>query len=220
MNTINELHHLDKPREKLLKNGLNSLKNYELMAILIGTGVQGKDVIKLSKELIALLDTQFDTLSLEKLLNIHGLGRAKASQILSAIELSKRYLKQKKNTKISSSNDVYDELKPYYNKQQEYFLALYLDGANHLLDTKVISIGTLNQSLVHPREVFAYAVEKRCASIIVAHNHPSGILKPSSEDISITQRLKESGKILGIELLDHIIFTREGFVSLKEEGVL
>lgn len=220
MKTINELHHLDKPREKLLKNGLNSLKNYELMAILIGTGVQGKDVIKLSKELIALLDTQFDTLSLEKLLNIHGLGRAKASQILSAIELSKRYLKQKKNTKISSSNDVYDELKPYYNKQQEYFLALYLDGANHLLDTKVISIGTLNQSLVHPREVFAYAVEKRCASIIVAHNHPSGILKPSSEDISITQRLKESGKILGIELLDHIIFTREGFVSLKEEGVL
>lgn len=220
MKTINELHHLDKPREKLLKNGLNSLKNYELMAILIGTGVQGKDVIKLSKELIALLDTQFDTLSLEKLLNIHGLGRAKASQILSAIELSKRYLKQKKNTKISSSNDVYDELKPYYNKQQEYFLSLYLDGANHLLDTKVISIGTLNQSLVHPREVFAYGVEKRCASIIVAHNHPSGILKPSSEDISITQRLKESGKILGIELLDHIIFTAEGFVSLKEEGVL
>jgi DNA repair protein RadC len=190
------------------------------MAVLIGTGVQGKDVIKLSKELIALLDTQFDTLSLEKLLNIHGLGRAKASQILSAIELSKRYLKQKKSTKISSSNDVYDELKPYYNKQQEYFLALYLDGANHLLDTKVISIGTLNQSLVHPREVFAYAVEKRCASIIVAHNHPSGILKPSSEDISVTQRLNESGKILGIELLDHLIFTAEGFVSLKEEDVL
>lgn len=115
---------------------------------------------------------------------------------------------------------MYDELKPYYNKQQEYFLSLYLDGANHLVDTKVISIGTLNQSLVHPREVFAYAVEKRCASIIVAHNHPSGILKPSSEDLSITQRLKESGIILGIELLDHLIFTRDGFVSLKEEGVL
>jgi len=220
MKTINELHHLDKPREKLQKNGLDCLKDYELMAVLIGTGVQGKDVIKLSKEIISLLDTHFETLNLEKLLQIHGLGSAKASQILSAIELSKRYLKQKKSTKISSSNDVYDELKPYYNKQQEYFLALYLDGANHLLDTKVISIGTLNQSLVHPREVFAYAVEKRCASIIVAHNHPSGILKPSSEDLSVTQRLKESGKILGIELLDHIIFTRDGFVSLNEEGML
>ncbi|MFA7084386.1 MAG: DNA repair protein RadC [Arcobacteraceae bacterium] len=220
MKTINELHTIDKPREKLLKNGIDCLKNYELMAIVLGTGVQGKDVTQLSKEIITLLDKEFETLSLEKLLQIHGLGKAKASQILSAIELSKRYLKLKKSVKISSSQDVYNELKPYYKKQQEYFLTLYLDGANYLLETKIITIGTLNQSLVHPREVFAYAVEKRCASIIVAHNHPSGILKPSSEDINVTQRLKESGKILGIELLDHIIFTQEGFLSLKEEGVL
>ncbi len=99
-------------------------------------------------------------------------------------------------------------------------MALYLDGANNLLETKVITIGTLNQSLVHPREVFSYAIEKRCASIIVAHNHPSAILKPSSEDIEVTKRLKESGKILGIELLDHVIFTKDDFVSLKEDGVL
>jgi DNA repair protein RadC len=220
MKTIHELHNIDKPREKLLKNGLDCLKDYELMAILLGTGIQGKDVIKLSKELIILLNSEFETLNIEKLLHIRGLGPAKASQILSAIELSKRYLIQKKSTKISNSNDVYYELKSYYHKQQEYFLALYLDGANHLMDIKVISIGTLNQSLVHPREVFAYAVEKRCASIIVAHNHPSGILKPSNEDLSVTQRLKESAKILGIEMLDHVIFTAEGFVSLKEEGVL
>ena len=220
MKTINDLHKLDKPREKLLKNGLNSLKEYELLAILLGTGVQGKDVMQLSKEIIALLNKEFDTLTLDKLLKIHGLGSAKASQILSAIELSKRYLTKKQTPKISNAQDVYEELKPYYKKQQEYFLTLYLDGANHLLQTKIITIGTLNQSLVHPREVFANAVEKRCASIIVAHNHPSGILKPSSEDITVTQRLKESGKILGIELLDHIIFTQEGFISLKEEGVL
>ena len=91
---------------------------------------------------------------------------------------------------------------------------------NHLIDRKVITIGILNQSLVHPREVYAYAVEKRCASIIVAHNHPSGILKPSNEDINITNRLKESAKILGIELLDHLIFTKEGFYSFQEEGIL
>jgi DNA repair protein RadC len=99
-------------------------------------------------------------------------------------------------------------------------LALYLDGANHLIQTKVITIGILNQSLVHPREVFSYAIEKRCASIIVSHNHPSGILEASNEDINVTKRLKESGKILGIELLDHLIITSDGYLSLKEEGVL
>jgi DNA repair protein RadC len=112
------------------------------------------------------------------------------------------------------------ELKEYHNKQQEYFLALYLDGANHLIQTKIITIGILNQSLVHPREVFSYAIEKRCASIIVAHNHPSGILEASNEDINVTKRLKESGRILGIELLDHLIITSDGYLSLKEEGVL
>ena len=112
------------------------------------------------------------------------------------------------------------ELKEYHNKQQEYFLALYLDGANHLIQTKIITIGILNQSLVHPREVFSYAIEKRCASIIVAHNHPSGILEASTEDINVTKRLKESGKILGIELLDHLIITNNGYLSLKEEGIL
>ena len=220
MKTIKNLHDIDKPREKLLKKGESSLKDYELMSILLGTGIKGKDVISLSKELIKLIDNSIDTLSLEKLLGIHGLGKAKACQIVSAIELSKRFLVKNNTIKITSSKQVYEELKKYYNKQQEYFLSLYLDGANHLIDTKVITIGTLNQSLVHPREVFSYAIEKRCASIIVAHNHPSGILKPSSEDIKITQRLEESGKLLGIELLDHVIFTKEGFYSFQEEGVL
>jgi len=217
---IKKLEAIDKPREKLEKQGLSALKNYELMAIILGSGVKGKDVISLAKELVKLLEKEFDNISLEKLLKIHGLGKAKACQIISAIELSRRYLIQNQNIKITSSQDVYQELKQYKNKQQEYFLCLYLDGANNLLETKVITIGTLNQSLVHPREVFSYAIEKRCASIIVAHNHPSAILKPSSEDIEVTQRLKESGRILGIELLDHVIFTKDDFISLKEEGVL
>jgi len=220
MNTIKKLESIDKPREKLQKQGLSALKDYELMAILLGSGVKGKDVISLSKELIKIFEKEFENLDLKKLLNVHGLGTAKACQIVSAIELSQRYLIQNQNTKITSSQDVYLELKPYKNKQQEYFLCLYLDGANNLLETKVITIGILNQSLVHPREVFSYAIEKRCASIIVAHNHPSGILSPSSEDINITKRLKESGKILGIELLDHVIFTKDGFYSFQEECIL
>ena len=220
MKTISQLEKIDKPRERLLKYGLSALKNYELIAILLGTGIQGKDVMKLSREIESLLNKDFETIDLEKLLKVHGLGNAKASQIISAVELCRRYLIKNQNTKITSPNDIYEELKSFKNKQQEYFLALYLDGANHLIDRKVITIGILNQSLVHPREVFSYAIEHRCASIIVAHNHPSGTLEASHEDINVTKRLKESGKILGIELLDHVIFTKDGFVSLKEEGVL
>ena len=217
MKKINELHNHDKPREKLLKKGPSSLKDYELLAILLGSGVKGKDIICLSKEIIKLFEKDFSALDIEKLLQVHGLGAAKASQILASIELSKRYL-IKQNKKITSAQDVYNELLKYHDKKQEYFLTLYLDGANHIHETRVITIGTLNQSLVHPREVFAPAIEYRCASIIIAHNHPSGILKPSPEDITVTNRLKESSKILGIELLDHIIFTKNGYISLRDDG--
>lgn len=220
MKTINQLEKIDKPRERLAKYGLSALKNHELIAILLGSGIKGKDVVSLSREIEKFFNSSFETMDLKTLINIHGLGQVKASQIICAIELSKRYLIDTQTYKISNSKDVYQELQSYKNKQQEYFIALYLDGANHLIDTKVITIGTLNQSLVHPREVFSYAIEKRCASIIVAHNHPSGILKPSSEDINVTQRLQESAKILGIELLDHMIFTKEGFYSFQEEGLL
>ena len=219
MKSITQLENIDKPREKLIKKGVKALKNYELLAVLLGSGVKGKDVISLSSEIIKLFEEDFENTNLEKLLNIHGLGISKASQILSSIELSRRYL-IKQSKKITSAKDVYDELREYHNKQQEYFLCLYLDGANHLIQTKVITIGILNQSLVHPREVFSYAIEKRCASIIVAHNHPSGVLEASNEDINVTKRLKESSKILGIELLDHIIIANDGFISLKEDGIL
>ena len=114
---------------------------------------------------------------------------------------------------------MYDELKDYQDKQQEYFLTIYLDGANHICETRVITIGTLNRSLVHPREVFAPAIESRCASIIVAHNHPSGICEPSDEDLQITNRLKDSGKLLGIEVLDHVILSKNGFLSMRDEGI-
>ncbi len=216
---ISQMDNLDKPREKLLAKGAAFLKDYELVAVLLGSGIKGKDVIKLSREITKLFESDFNALTLEKLMAIHGLGSVKASAIISAIELSKRYL-IKTNRKITSSSDVYGELKEYHNKKQEYFLAIYLDGANHICFTSVITIGILNQSLVHPREVFAPAIEHRCASIIVAHNHPSGQLEPSRADIVITDRLKESGKLLGIELLDHLIFTRDGYYSFNEEGLL
>jgi len=219
MNTISELYIEDKPREKLMRKGPNALKDFELMAILLGSGTRGKDVLKLSKEIIALFERDFESVNFKVLSNIHGIGKAKAAQILAAVELSKRYL-IKQNKKITSAEDVYHELKEYTDKKQEYFLALTLDGASHLIEKRIISIGTLNQSLVHPREVFADAISDRAAGIIIAHNHPSGQLEASHEDKMVTKRLKEVGKIMGIELLDHVILTKEGYLSLREEGLL
>ena len=219
MKTINELYKHDRPREKLLAKGAGALKEYELLAILLGSGTQGKDVIKLSKEIIKLLDDDFESLTLNRLLEIHGLGRAKAMQILSAIELSRRYL-IKQNIKITSAEDVHRELQEYALKKQEHFLVITLDGASHIIEKRIISIGTLNQSLVHPREVFADAVSDRAAGIIIAHNHPSGQLEPSIEDKRVTKRLKEVGTIMGIELLDHVILSRDGYLSLREEGLV
>ena len=219
MTSLRDLHKDDKPREKLLNKGVQALKNEELLAILLGSGVQGKDVRKLAKEIVAIMDSDFDKLSLEKLCDIHGLGLAKASQILASIELSKRYL-IRSNKRISSAQDVYDELKPFSTKSQEHFLTITLDGASHIINTRTVFIGTLNQSLVHPREVFADAIADRAAGIIIAHNHPSGTLEASRADMEVTRRLKEVSKLVGIELLDHVILSKHGFYSFSDEGLL
>ena len=219
MKKLNELYAGDRPREKLLKKGPASLRDYELMAVMLGSGVPGKDVLKLSKEIVSRFESAFDTLDLNALVSIHGMGEAKAAQILASVELCRRHLLHR-NVKIASAADVSDLLREYAAKKQEYFIVLTLDGASHLIEQRVVSIGTLNQSLVHPREVFADAVTDRAAGVIVAHNHPGGQLSPSREDIGVTQRLKEAGKLLGIELLDHVILTRDGFLSLREEGMV
>jgi DNA repair protein RadC len=219
MKTINELYKQDRPREKLLAKGAAALKEYELLAVLLGSGTQGKDVIRLSREIIKLLDDDFESLTLGRLVEIHGLGNAKAMQLLAAIELSRRYL-IKQNVRISSAEDVHRELKEYADKRQEYLLSITLDGASHIIEKRVVSIGTLNQSLVHPREVFADAVSDRAAGIIIAHNHPSGQLEPSIEDRRVTKRLKEVGTIMGIELLDHVILSKNGYLSLRDEGLV
>ena len=124
------------------------------------------------------------------------------------------------NTKINNAGDVYKEIEEFRDKQQEHFIALYLDGANCIIESRVITIGILNQSLVHPREVFHNAIKVNAASIIVAHNHPSGVLKPSREDLAVTKRLKESGKLLGIEVLDHVIISVSGYLSFKDEDLI
>ena len=218
MKKLNKLENIDKPREKILKQGVLNLKDYELLAIILGSGTKYKDVLKLSREIIKEFDKKFDDITLKDLLNINGLGIAKATKIIASIELSKRYI-LKKTRKIIKAKDIYDELQIYKNKKQEYFITITLDGANNIIEKRVVSIGIVNQTLVHPREVFADALIDRASSIIIAHNHPSGILEASIEYIKITKKLEESSKILGINLIDHIIISNNGYLSMKEENI-
>ncbi|ADV46152.1 RadC family protein [Nitratifractor salsuginis] len=219
MTSIQEMYHRDRPREKMAARGAGALKNEELLAVLLGSGIPGKDVRKLAREIAAVMEQEFDRLDLERLTQIHGLGPAKASQILAAIELSRRFLLSSRR-QIHSAAEVYELLEPFANKSREHFLSVTLDGASRVIEVRTVFIGTLNQSLVHPREVFADAIADRAAGIIVAHNHPSGTLTPSRPDIAITDRLKEVGRLVGIDLLDHVILTKEGYFSFADEGML
>lgn len=205
----------DRPREKLKRKGAQALSDFELLQAIIGSGNQQADVTQIAKDLKRLIEKYGANVAYEQLEQITGLGAAKITEILATFELSKRYLiDDSERPMINSPEKAVEQLADIRNKKQEYFVCLALDGANRLITKRTITIGTLTSSLVHPREVFADAISDRAASIIVAHNHPSGNVNPSAEDQKITDRLRETGKIIGIDLLDHIIVTKEKFLSL------
>ena len=220
MKRLKDIYIEDRPREKLLKRGIVSLKNEELLALILGSGSKNKDVMKLSKEIVNILQKRREEISIEDLVSIDGMGVAKASQILASIELTKRLLYKKRSIAITSAKQVYQQLQEFIYKKQEHFIVLTLDGASYIINKSIVFIGSLNQSLVHPREVFAQAISDRAASIIISHNHPSGQLSPSIADLEVTKRLKKVGEIMGIELLDHVIISHNGYFSLQEEGLM
>ncbi len=220
MKKIEELHPYDKPREKLRAKGADALKNEELIAVILGSGIKGKDIRRLSKEIARYIADDPESVTLDALMGIRGLGQAKASQIVAALSLGKRLFERVHTPQIRSADDAFAMLRDYAYKRQEHFVSLTLDGASRPIEIRTVHIGTLNQSLVHPREVFADAIADRAAGVIVAHNHPSGTLAPSRADIRITERLKQTAEIIGIELLDHLILSAEGYYSFAEEGVL
>ncbi|HNW81803.1 MAG TPA: DNA repair protein RadC [bacterium] len=219
MKQVHELFSDDRPREKLLIKGPGSLKNRELIAAILGSGQKGFPVMDISRSIELLLEKDgLDAVSIEKLTSVEGIGIAKACQITASFELAKRFYTEPEKVRISASKDIAILLDEYSGRHQEHFITITLDGANNVINVRVIFIGTLNRSLVHPREVFAPAFADRAASVIVAHNHPSGIVEPSIEDINITQRLVEAGKILGIEVLDHVILTKKSYYSFQGNG--
>jgi len=219
MKKIKNIPEFDRPREKMEKKGAKALSDLELLAVLLGSGIQGKDVFEVARDILKLAQGDFDNINLEKLRDIEGVGLAKACQIMAAIEFSKRFL-VKEGIKVKNIDDVAKLVEELRAKKQEYFLSLTLDGASYLIQKRIVFIGTLNHSIVHPREVFADAISDRAAGIIFVHNHPSGNIDPSKEDIAITNRLLEVGKMVGIEVIDHVIISKDGCFSFQAEGML
>lgn len=213
---LKEVPSVDRPREKLEKYGVNKLNDNELMAILIRTGIKGKNVVELSKQILKqITKVGIEDLAINDLVRIKGLGKIKAGQILASIELGRRLLKDKKSKLVLSPQDVWHEMKDLRDSKKEHFVIFYLDTQNQITKREIISIGTLNESLIHPREVFEPAIRHTAAQVVVAHNHPSGNLEPSPDDIAVTKRLTEAGNLLGIEVLDHVIVTAGEFKSIK-----
>lgn len=203
-----------RPREKLQARGAEALSDYELLMAIIGSGTQYADVTKLAREVQKLLKEKGSELAYEDLLSVKSLGPAKATNIMAGFELWRRQFEVSDRPIIDSPEKAVEQLSDIRDKKQEYFVCLALDGANRLIAKRIITIGTLTSSLVHPREVFADAITDRAASIIVAHNHPSGTLTASSADSEVTQRLEEAGAVLGIKLVDHLIVSSSGHLSI------
>ncbi|MDB5182795.1 MAG: hypothetical protein JWO47_579 [Candidatus Saccharibacteria bacterium] len=210
---ISELELIDRPREKLAAKGVKNLSDFELLQLIIGSGVFGADVTVIAKEIKKLLDKYGYLVTLDQLKDIKGVSLASASKILATFELSQRYTVQD-GVQVKSVEDVLPLLSYIRDKKQEYFVCITLDGANRVIATRTITIGTLTNSLVHPREVFADAITDRAASIIIAHNHPGGSLNPSDADDDVTISIKSAGSILGIQLLDHLIITKLDYKSI------
>lgn len=219
MKRIKDLTQFERPREKLKEKGVQALSDMELVAVILGSGNKGQDVMTLSSKVAKLLSENNGKIDLNTLSTIEGIGLAKASQILAGFELARRYLVQD-SVKIAKPQDVLPLLADIIAKQQEHFVCISLNGANEVIEKRIVTVGLLNKTQVHPREVFADVITDRAAAVIFAHNHPSGELRPSNEDLALQKQLHEAGKILGIKILDHLIVSKKGYVSFQEQGLI
>ncbi|MBM3861572.1 MAG: DNA repair protein RadC [Verrucomicrobia bacterium] len=217
--TIDQIPQHDRPREKLLAKGAAALKDHELLAILLAKGTTKIDVMTVAENLRRVVDEKGLALTVEDIQHLEGMGQIKAMTIVAAIEFARRRIKPE-GTKITTPADVLPLIRHYADRKQEHFLCATVNGANEVINIRVISIGPIDRTQVHPREVFADAVADRASGIIVAHNHPAGPLEPSPADTEVTRQLKAAGQIVGIELLDHIIFNRKSYLSFLEDGLL
>ncbi|MEX2415655.1 MAG: DNA repair protein RadC [Paenibacillaceae bacterium] len=222
---LREIPNEDRPRERLLQFGAHALSNAELLAILLRTGTVAESAVKLATKLLANAGglRNLVGMTIEQFTTIRGIGEAKAIQLQASIEIGRRLASARKNSAyvVKSPKDAADYVMEdlrYLDK--EHFVVLFLNTKNHVTGHETLSVGSLNASIVHPREVFCSAIKRSSASIICVHNHPSGDPTPSPEDVEVTRRLSEAGRIVGIDVLDHIIIADRTFLSLKEQGLM
>lgn len=209
----------ERPREKLKRKGAQALSDVELVAVLLGSGTKRTDVMTLAARLLKTLDGEGGTPSLDGLCKVQGVGMAKASLVVAAVEFARRRIRPH-GVRISFPPDVYPLIRHVADRRQENFLCVSLNGANEVIAVRTVSVGLVNRALVHPREVYADPITDRASAVIVAHNHPSGNLTPSRDDLEVSDQLKAAGETLGIKLLDHLIFNQTGYYSLMEKGHL
>lgn len=216
---LKEIPEFDRPREKLVRKGIHALSNDELLMVILGRGMPGIDVRTLAKTILKEVEKDPENIGLDKLESIKGIGLAKASQILASFEFARRYL-VKEGVKIQRTDDVLKLVEDIRIKKQEHFITLTLDGASNLIERRTVFIGTVTESIIHPREIFADAITDRASGIIFVHNHPMDDPQPSEVDITITQRLCEVARLIGIEVIDHIIVSKDDYFSFQSEDVL
>jgi DNA repair protein RadC len=215
--SISDIPEQDRPREKLLSKGAAALSDQELLAVLLGKGTPGMDVMTLAGKLARTIDEKGLGVKAEDLTSFAGVGDAKATLILAAIEFARRRIKPD-GAKIETPADLLPHVRHFADRKQEHLICASINGANEILNIRVVSIGLIDRTPVHPREVFADALSDRASAIIVAHNHPAGALEPSAYDLEVTNQLKAAGAVIGIVLLDHIIFNRTDYYSFLENG--
>ncbi|MEK6646656.1 MAG: DNA repair protein RadC, partial [Candidatus Firestonebacteria bacterium] len=218
MPKLKDIPKVDRPRERFMKKGPDALSKSDLLAILLGSGIKGKNVQKLAQQIISKFGKKFLDVTIDDLLNVSGIGQAKALQIVSAIFLVKRFYEENRTIDIviKNSKDVLSLTYDLQDKKKEYLVCLYLNARNVLIKKEIISIGLLDKSLLHPREIFYPAVELNSASIILIHNHPTGDPTPSEKDSAIIEKIVLAGEIMGISIIDFIITARNGNYSFYE----
>lgn len=212
-----------RPREKMIQAGARSLSHVELLAVILGTGTRKENVLRIAERLIRRYGVRtLGTLTVREWTGNPGIGEARACRLAALFELARRVENAAKAEapRISAPKDVYAQAKDLCQAKKEHLVGLYLDSQNHLLARETISIGSLNTTRTHPREILHPAITNLALGFILVHNHPSGTLVPSSDDIEFTRAIGKAGEIMGIPLYDHVIVSRAGFVSLKEKGML
>jgi DNA repair protein RadC len=212
---ITELKKTELPREKMEKYGAKRLRNFELIAIVLGSGIKGCNVLELARKIEKLIiQKSASNITLEDLLKIRGLGKTKSIQVLAIISLVGR-LGSEQHSNALSIRDVWNLCSDFRSSKKEHVVAFYLDTQHRLIERRIISVGTLDASLIHPREVFEPALQLSAAALVLAHNHPSGSVEPSDDDIAITKRIADAGDLLGITFIDHIIVSDKEFRTIE-----